>query len=384
MHKYIVQEADQITQSTLLLTLKRSETGPPFAFQPGQYAVINFYRKRRPSAVRCFSIVSSPTQQDILQFSMRTRGHFTKALSRLKPGDNVDVSGPFGGFVFDAQRDKHTVFMAGGIGITPFISMSRYAAATKADNKIDLLYSCQTQDDIPFLDELKQLEQANPHFKVTFVIADGPSDKLAGQRVSMGRISPELIDQVTTKGLINTTTFLICGPPPFMRGMTTMLKSKGVQSNYIMTEAFSQGPNRQTGKVKNWPVNMYVMTAAGLGVTSFIITVADMLKTLPPSSIFGSNSNIRREVLTNSRQADLDSLVNSLPAYEVTQPESNAVKQAIAAAASQQKPTTNTSTPSTTTTNKVSSPTPAPAPTPVPIKTTPPPCTTTQSGVSTC
>jgi ferredoxin-NADP reductase len=380
MHKYVVQGVDQITPTTLLLTLKKDQVGSPFAFQPGQYAVINFYKKHRPSVVRCFSIVSSPTEQEILQFSMRTKGRYTKALTRLTPGDAVTVRGPFGGFVFNKDRDLRTVFLAGGIGITPFMSMVRYAASAQAPNEINLVYSCQNQDDVPFADELKALQHKNPNFKVTFVIGQGPVDKFAGYQTAQGRITPELLDQFTSQNTAFKPTFLICGPPPFMKAVSSTLKSKGVQSSFILTEAFSQGPNRQTGKVKNWPLNMYVLTSVGVGLASFIVMAVDLLKTLPPSSILGSKANVTAETLTNSRQTDLDALVRSLPSVTTTAPESDAVKKAMADA--QSAPTTTSPTPAANSNTAVPAPTaPKPAPTPAP---TPPPCQTTQSGVTVC
>lgn len=377
MHKYIVQGVDQITPTTLLLTLKSKQDGSPFAFQPGQYAVINFYKKYRPSVVRCFSIVSSPTEQEILQFSMRTKGRFTKALTRLKPGDNVDVRGPYGGFVFSTERDSRAVFLAGGIGITPFMSMVRYAAVTQAPNKIDLIYSCQTQDDVPFGEELKHLQQINPNFHVTFVIGQGPVDKFAGFQTAQGRISPELLAQFSNSETIVKPVFFICGPPPFMKAVASTLKSQGVRQEFIMTEAFSQGPNRQTGKVKNWPLNMYILTGAGLAVASFIVMLSDLLKTLPPSAIFGSKSSTSAKSLTNSRQTDLDALVNSLSSPSPVLPESDAVKAAIAASqpTSAAAPAPAQAQP---TASSASKPAAKPAPAPAPA------CQTTQSGVTTC
>lgn len=388
MHTYIVHEAAQITPSTLLLTLEAQASGVGLAFEPGQYAVINFRKQHRPSAVRCFSIVSSPTEQGRLQFAMRTRGHYTKALARLKPGDIVTVRGPYGGFIFNTHRDHQTVWLAGGIGITPFISMARYATATDVANQIDLVYSCQSQDDVPFGEELRSLEKANPNLRVTFVIGDGPVDKLHGARVEKGRISPEMLQRIPAVAAAETT-FLICGPPPFMKAVNSTLRSQGVPARYIMTEAFSQGPNRQTGKVKNWPLNMYFLTAAGLAVTTFVITVADLLKTLPSKDVATNASNVSADKLTNSRQTDLDALVNQLPTQESTGGSSEALAQAQAEADAQSKTvkaTTSTSSGSTTTTTTTTTtkPTPTVTQTTPPVTTKPPVCTTSQSGVRTC
>lgn len=369
MHKYYVTSNQLLTPTTLLLTLTRKPGTKPFFFQSGQYAAISFRRGGRPSPARCFSIVSSPTNQDTLQFSMRIKGHFTKALAGLQVGAKVKVRGPFGGFVFDTRHDLNTVMLGGGIGITPLMSMIRYATSSGLTNNITLIYSCQNQDDVPFVDQLKVLASQNPHFKVVFMISQGPIDKFAGQYAFTGRITPEIINQ-TVGGSFLGKSFLICGPPPFMNGMSKILHDKDVPNNRIMTEAFSQGPNRQTGKVRSWPLNMYVLSGVGVALGSFVVMVSDLLKTLPPSSILASSNITTASSLTNSRQNDLDQLVNNLPTVANAAPATSAATSAL-----QQTGTT----PTTTTTLTATVPTVI-TPTPVPTLK----CTTTQSGTRIC
>lgn len=310
MHKYNVVATEQIAPTTQLITLKHTQPWKAFNHQPGQYAAISFKKGIRPTPARCFSIVSSPIDQDILQFSMRTQGHYTKALQGIQVGDEVGVRGPFGGFIFDTLHDGDVVFLAGGIGITPFMSMVRFAANLRISNQVRLLYSCRSQDDIPFKDDLIELEKKNPNFKISFIIGDGPIDKLTGQKVEKGRITPDIIGSAISEQW-QDQTFFICGPPPFMNGMLSELEEHGVQRNKIKTEAFGQGLNQQTGKVRDWPLNMYIFGGVGLVAASFIVTVNDMFKTLPPSSLIGSKAITSTRKLTNTREVNLDFLVNS-------------------------------------------------------------------------
>ena len=373
MQKYSVISSQSLTPTTLLLTLKKTDFNRPFSFQPGQYAAISFYRKHRPTAARCFSIVSSPTDQEILQFSMRTKGRFTGALKDLKQGDTVKVRGPFGGFVIESAHEPNVVLLAGGIGITPFMSMIRYATATQSASQIILVFSCAAQDDVPFLDELQALERQNRNFKVFFVIGNGPIDRLEGTKTISGRITPDIIRQVTGDSLTKQTYF-ICGPNPFMKAVTKSLQAQGVPQGQLLTEAFSQGPNRQTGKMRSWPLNIYFLGAMGMALGSFIVMVSDLLKTLPPSSIISTLKNNTAINLSNSRQKDLDSLVNNLPDLTSSAPVSPGAQTADAGLASTSQ--TSTSTPATT-------PTPTrTVPTPTPVAA--PKCTTTASGVTTC
>lgn len=293
------------------------------AFQPGQYAAINFERDGRKSTTRCFSFVSSPTNQNVVQFSMRVRGRFTTALSQLQKGDVVHVGGPFGGFVFDTDRDQKAICMAGGIGITPFISIMRYLSALRAKNDVVLLYSCQSQDDIPFGDELLVIEKEHPNLKTIFVVGNGPIDKLPHGSAATGFISADLLDSATSKQYADQR-FFICGPPGFMNAMLRTVMQKGVSKDRILTEAFTQSSPRQTSILRSWPANVYALGAVGLVLGGLIVTVVDLLRSLQPSAP-GQAVGSSTYLITNARQQQLDQLVNSIPPSPsvITTPSSN-------------------------------------------------------------
>jgi len=379
MHRFTVVSNEGLTPSTTLITLQLDEAQRPFVFVPGQYAAISFHKGLRLSAARCFSIVSSPTEPDKLQFSMRHGGRFTGALSRVASGAAIDVRGPFGGFVFDQVRDTRAIFMAGGIGITPFMSMLRYLTQIGATNEITLLYSCRNQDDIPFLDELRRLRGANPHLKIIYVIGEGEITKLAGEFAVVGRITPELLDKVTASAY-SSVGFYICGPPPFMKGMVATLKRKNVAADHIVTEAFGQSTSRQTGKIRSWPFNVYIVGAVSVMVGGLVVMALDIMKTLPSLSALGLASADAAPQATNSRQNDLDKLVNGLNPSPSTGTASDAVVAARLAALPKVAATT-TSTSSTTTPTRTTT-VAAQAATPVPVHV--PVCKTTPSGVTTC
>ncbi len=311
MLTYLVQESKKISPSTLLLTLKRDEAERPLSFQPGQYAAINFEHRGRKSPTRCFSIVSAPTDQDVLQFSMRVRGKFTTAVSNLEAGDLVNVSGPFGGFVFDLARDKEAVFLAGGIGITPFISMMRHLVRLRADNNVVLLYSAQSQDDIPFADELMSIQKTHPNLKTLFVIGKPPVDKLPPAHVIEGNISEDVLNKVTG-GDYSRQKFFACGPPGFMGAMSAMILKKGVPRNRMLTEAFTQSSPKQTSILRSWPANVYALSTIGVILGSFVVMESDLLRSLPPVTTTAPTKNAPF-LVTNARKEQLDQLVNGIP-----------------------------------------------------------------------
>lgn len=355
-------KAKKITPSTLLLTVQRDEHERPIAFQPGQYAAISFEHRGRKSVARCFSIVSSPTDQDILQFSMRVRGLFTTALSQLQKDDVVEVQGPYGGFVFDALKDTEAVCMAGGIGITPMMSIMQYLARLDAQNHVTLLYSCASQDDIPFRDELLKIEDEHANLKVHFVVGKGPVDSLPAGQASSGFITPELLDTVT-KGNYHHPKFFICGPPPFMNAMVHTLETKGTPKNRILTEAFTQSSPRQTSILASWPANAYAIGALSIALGTLVVMMNDLLKTLPPTST-QLPTKTTPFLVTNARQQQLDQLVNTIP------PSPSVITAPTTSQQQQEVVTPSTATPQTQTVT-------TPPPTSAPVYTAPTPRTTT-------
>ncbi|MDO8265967.1 MAG: FAD-dependent oxidoreductase [Candidatus Saccharibacteria bacterium] len=393
MHvKHTVKKVGNLTPSIIGLVLERDPDQQMYSFQPGQYATISFMSKGRHTAERCFSISSSPTDQDTLEFGIRVGGKFTQALQKIKPGDPVSIRGPFGGFIFDAHTQENVVFCAGGIGITPFISMFRYASAIGLKNNITLLYSVRNQDEIAYYDEINQISKEHPNIRVFFVVGEGPIDKIHLQHeIYQGRISPEMLAKACRENY-NQTSFFLCGPPPFMGAVVGMLEKSGVDHEHIITEAFNQG--KQKGKGRGWPFNVYTIGAVSMVASTVLVMVMDMLKTIP-STVLPENLSSKETLPVATRQKEIDALINKLESNLATTGSSPAVisaeqevldAQAIIAAQQTNTKVTYTQAPSTATpsatpsTPTTSTPVATPVPKPAPAKT----CTTSASGVKTC
>lgn len=386
--KHTVVSVDKLTPSILNLVLKRNDGQPFYTFQPGQYATLSFYANGRPSVERCFSIASSPTTQDRLEFGVRIGGKYTQAINKLKAGDSVNVRGPFGGFVFDAPQQQNVVFCAGGIGITPFMSMLRFASTTNLKNNITLLYSVRNQDEVAYYKEINQIATLHPNIRVFFVVGEGPIDKIhLSNYIFQGRINPEMLAKACDENYKNTTFFL-CGPPPFMGAVVSMIKKSGADASHIITEAFNQGKQKGTGR--GWPFNMYTIGAVGTFVSVGLVMTADLLKTIP-ESVLPEQLSSTKKASASSRQTEIDNLINSLelslspasasPNVISAEKEAADAQALIDATNGQSQTSTGSNAPATPTTPK-STPAPvAPAPTPV---AKPKPVCTTVSGVTTC
>lgn len=383
MYRYTVKRNEQLTPSVMLLTLAYDpgET-KSFGYRPGQYAAIAFGHGRHVGHARCFSIASSPNNPDELQFGVRIGGKFTHGLQHIKPGDRVDVRGPFGGFIIDPQHHKELVLIAGGIGITPFMSMLRHIHSTPYPYNIKLLYGVQDQHDIPFYEEIKQIAADVPNLSVTLAVSHGDVDALKGQHVVQGRVDGALLHEALENRPAEKTVF-ICGPPPMMNSLVEAAAIRGVPNEQIVTEAFKQGQHRQTGKITSWPRNMYVLGGVGIVIGGFVITALDIVKNLPTKHLTNDANAQRALQSKSSRAADLDTLVNSFApdantGKTASPAAAKAIEDAKQAAASSTSTSGSSSSSTSPTTTTTPTPKPAPAPAPAPV------CTTSQSGVTTC
>lgn len=369
MHIYKVKQSRFIAPDTLLLSLQPKRNKDKLDFYPGQYAAMGFKHYGRPSPMRCFSIVSSPSS-DELQFAMRVQGDFTRAIADLEIGNTVFIRGPFGEFVTDERYDRSVVGMAGGIGITPFISMIRHATETHSTLPITLLYSCQSQDNIPFRQELLDLEQANPRFKVAFFITNGATDKLKGARVLSGRIDDARLNQLTNEQY-NRFTYFICGPKNFNKAMKRTLSDHNTNQERIITEEFT--PSSQVGSVSVIPKHSitrwtYGLTGASLILgTAFIMTI-DLARALP--KITQAETAAQTQSVTQTQ--------NTTPTTASTPITSNNSSNSGSSTNTSATNSTNTTTPpATSQTTTPTTPATQPTQTTQPTQSTPQPTQTT-------
>src|SRR4030066_669353 len=117
-----------------------------------------------------FSFSSSPTEKEHIEFTKKfTDSEFTAALKTLKPGDWARIEAPFGNFTFEGEHEKIGM-LAGGIGITPLVSICKYCTDKQLNTKITLLYGCRTESDIAFRKGLEEMQQQNSNLKIVFTL----------------------------------------------------------------------------------------------------------------------------------------------------------------------------------------------------------------------
>lgn len=209
-----------------------------FKFKAGQAIDVTLISPRETDVegnTRAFSIVSAPFEDELVVATRLRDTAFKRELSRLVPGSSVRVTGPFGSFGLHDDPAKAAVFLAGGIGITPIISILRQAAHDQQRHRLFLLYSNRRPEDAAFLDELQRLERANPNFRLIGVMT-----QLKNSRHSWvgetGPIRAELLRNAV--GEIQGPIYYIAGPVAMVAAMRDVLNEAGADADDIRSEEF--------------------------------------------------------------------------------------------------------------------------------------------------
>ena len=220
IYDYTVADIRRPNDTTVEVSLEPK--GDRLRFHPGQFVVLAFGGEggwqRHP-----FSVASSPSDPR-LEVSIKAVGDYTRDLrARLQPGTPAKAAGPFGGF--DYTRGGHDqIWIAGGIGITPFISWIRSLDAD-FERSVDFYYSVAHEADAVYLDEIRAAAASHPtlHAHVVDTERDG---FLTAEKAANGR--PRGAD----------VWVYMCGPPPMMRALAKGFRGLGVPAGRVRWEQF--------------------------------------------------------------------------------------------------------------------------------------------------
>jgi predicted ferric reductase len=233
---YRVTNVSQETDSVWTLTLAPSDKRPVYKYLPGQFHFLTLMRaKELHPEQHPFTISSSPAEPGTIASSIKASGDYTAAIGKTAVNDRAVLLGPFGRFSYLLKpSERNFVFIAGGIGITPFISMIRHMRDTNDDREILLFYGNRKEKDIAFRKELEAIAlQGVPKLRIVNVLSQADDD-WTGER---GYITPELIRKECKS--LTGRVFYLCGPSVMMTGLETNLKKAGVKRENIRFEKFS-------------------------------------------------------------------------------------------------------------------------------------------------
>jgi ferredoxin-NADP reductase len=148
----------------------------------------------------------------------------------------VNIEGPYGSLILHTDSTKPAVFIAGGIGITPFMSMIRYATKENLPHKIFLFYSNRRPEDSAYLAELQQKERGNPNFHLIATMTQMENSKLPWHGET-GYINEAMIKKYIED--ITKPIYYLAGPPEMISAMREILLKMGVLEDNIRAEEFA-------------------------------------------------------------------------------------------------------------------------------------------------
>lgn len=229
-----IKDKKEVAKGTLQVTYDL--LGEKADFKPGQYFFVTLPTLHYPDErgnKRHFSVVNSPNEKGVLINTTRIRDTgFKKTLKELKVGSPVEVGPITGSFILPENTRRPLVFIAAGIGITPFMSMLKFITEEKLSYKVTLIYSNRDKISTPFLEELEDLSKKNQKIKLVFTMTQDQ-----GWNGEKRRIDAQFINDYTA-GLKNPYYF-VAGPPDTVEAIVEVLHKAGVEQADINADNFS-------------------------------------------------------------------------------------------------------------------------------------------------
>jgi ferredoxin-NADP reductase/nitrite reductase/ring-hydroxylating ferredoxin subunit len=248
----------QKVEGTDIMTFKFTKDGYT-EYKAGQFAFFPLDNVNNDSRgpVRHFSLTSSPTE-DALIISTRIRDTpYKQRMSTFQGGEQVKVSKPQGNFVLHDDYSKPAIFLSGGIGVTPFRSMIKYATDKQLPIKITMFDSNRNQRNILYKDEFDKWAAQNQDLKIVYTITEEEKDteqeqhRMADVSSSAtetkgnwsgehGRIDRTMIERHLSKEEISNAIFYICGPPGMINALEGLLQKEfQIPEERIKVEEFT-------------------------------------------------------------------------------------------------------------------------------------------------
>lgn len=239
---------EQVAKDTYSFYFDRSSLSTDFT--AGQYIrmILPHENSDDRGDRRYFTIASSPLQKDIQMHTTKIiekRSSLKNHLFQLQPGEIVNFFGPMGNFVLPETDERPVVFLAGGIGITPFHSMILYANAIKRQVPITLFVSFSTVEEVIFFEELQNVAAENSLLKPIYTVThlEDPEQSLRAEESQVswggetGRISSEMIKKYVSD--IMKPVYYLSGPPAMVEAMKAIVSEMQIPPEQIKEEKFT-------------------------------------------------------------------------------------------------------------------------------------------------
>lgn len=204
-----------------------------FEFRAGQFLTVKVRADGRDHA-RCYSISSPPHARGYFEISVKRLGLVSGTLhATLRAGSLLSIRGPAGSFVHSADEDRPVVLIAGGVGITPLVSVLRHVLSAEPARPVTLFYSVRSERDMAFSDELRLLARRHPQFHFVLAI----TGETTRTDVFPGRIDRALL--LAMAPYVSHAECMLCGPPQMIEAIGQVLADIGVGPDLIRREVFN-------------------------------------------------------------------------------------------------------------------------------------------------
>ena len=235
-----VIKTEQETYGITSVLFEKPKEDKLSSWKPGQFASISVYRNGQWTKPHPFTISCAP-EEDKLRMTIKQKGEFTSKIPELSPGEKIKISGPYGNFCSDVEKQENIVMIAGGVGITPFLSVLRHFQAIKATNKVTLFWANRTLEDVFAQDELQNM-QTELFLKVIYVLSrekeeNIPANQETGsESFEKGHITRDIIEKYLPDF---SAAFYLCGPPKMQEFVLNELQACGVDPESVQKESFN-------------------------------------------------------------------------------------------------------------------------------------------------
>lgn len=227
---------EEVAHNTYTFYFDRSQNS--FDYIPGQYLYMTLPHNNpdERGTSRYFTIASSPREKKYLMITTKLiRSTFKETLHRLKPKDEVQFFGPMGWFLLPKDEQVEKVFLAGGIGITPFHSLLHTVVDEQLATPMTLFASFRKREDVLFYDSLQEIERKNKQIRVIYTLTQEKS--FPEWKGETGRISQELVTKYISD--LHKKVFYIVGAPRMVAETRAMLLKAGIPDEQIQVEDFT-------------------------------------------------------------------------------------------------------------------------------------------------
>lgn len=225
-HVAVVTDIRQDTPDVKTFRVVTPDGKKPFVHMPGQCAMVSI-----PGVGECmFSITSSPTNEEYMEFSIKKCGCVTEVIHAIEEGQQITVRGPYGkNFPVETDfKGKDMLFIAGGIGLAPLRSVINYVRHYRKNyGKVVIVYGARSMDDLVFAKEIQDEWMNKENFEV-YLTTDRPQEGWNGH---VGFV-PAYVKEL---GLDSTMTAVLCGPPIMIKFTLAGLLELGFTKDRVYT-----------------------------------------------------------------------------------------------------------------------------------------------------